>query len=130
MGSAGQGEVGDVGTTAVLPVGDRVVGLAVRGRLGAVRVGAAAVAGEQGQALPGRCGASGPAQVQRHAVMLVEHTQVVIGAVLGGEVEKVFDGQSGAGVGERDPGALFQLFEGAGGHDGDGEAVVGAEFPR
>ena len=124
MRPARQGEFIDICLSAATPVGDRVMNLTMRGRPVAVGVAAPAFKGEQGEALAGRCGAPGASQVQRDLAVIVKDTQVMIGAGLGGQVHQILHRQMRPGVGQRDPGALFELFDGAGGHDGDGESVV------
>ena len=56
--------------------------------------------------------------------MLVEHREVVVGTVGGGHLQQIHDGQLAAGVGECGPCALLQVGDGAGGHDGQRDAVV------
>ena len=76
--AAGQSLVIDVGLSAVGPIGGTVVDLAVIGRFGTAREGAAAVPGVQHDSLGSRRQPSATAEVERFCGVIVEHRQVVV----------------------------------------------------
>ena len=63
VGSAGQGQLVDVGVAAISPVAQRVMDLGAVGRDWAAGFGAAAVAGDEHDPLGGGGGASGAEEV-------------------------------------------------------------------
>src|ERR1700676_146833 len=78
VGTAGQGEFGDVGGSVVFGPAVDVVGLTPVARGGAARPGAAAVERMQNDALSGSGEAFGAATVERFAGVFVVDHQIVI----------------------------------------------------
>ena len=129
-GLAGQGHFVDVRVPAVREVAG-VVDFAPVERHRARRVSAAAIAGEQGQALGGGGAAFGPAEIEHLFGVVVEHRQIVAG--LPGHADQVADRDPVAAAGVRPPCGAFEFSEGGGGHDAGrdpGDPAGGAGFDR
>lgn len=125
MGSAGEGEVVDVGGAVVGPFVDVVDFAEVSGDF-AVGVGASAVCGVQHDPLIGARNPFGASQVQWSAIV-VENRQVVVG--VGCHADQIAQGKSGTGAGDRDTGSGFELGQRGGDYHGHRQSVMGAQFP-
>jgi len=110
VGAAAEGEVVDVGVSAVGPVPGGVVGLAAVTGHGAAGEGAAAVAFVQDDALIGAGDAFGSAQPQGSPGRLVEDAQVVVR--VGGHPDDIGHGYGGAGGGDADTGGVVEILQG------------------
>ncbi len=107
VGLAGQGHLVDVGVAAVGPIRGGVMDLAAVGADGAARFGAAAVAGDQHDALCRAGDAAGPEIVEGGSGGMVEHRQMVVGVRR--HPDDVFDGDLRTTASRTDPGARFQI---------------------
>ena len=116
-----------------------VVGFAVIAGLGAVRSGAAAVAGVADDALVGGGDAFGAAEIQRPVGVILEHRQVVNG--VGGHPDQVAHRQGGTAAGARGwrhrnrcvvnrVCGLVELAQCGGDDDGDRQPAVLTELAR
>ncbi|BBZ44214.1 hypothetical protein MPRM_14950 [Mycobacterium parmense] len=112
VGSAGEGEVVDVGGVAFGPVGD-VVDFAVVAADGAAGRGAAAILAVEHDSLGGGGQAFGV--VQRQGFAPVEDRQVVMG--MAGQADHVGHWQPRAAAGEAAPGGGFEFGQGGGDDD-------------
>lgn len=109
---AGQAHLVDVGVAALAPVGDRVVHLAAVRGYGAAGFRAAAVAQDDGEPLSGRRGPAGPEEVQHLARDVVEHPEIAVGIVLGGQPHQVLDRHGPTAAGAGGPGHGHQVLQG------------------
>ena len=100
--------------------------LAAVGAHGAAGFGAAAVAGDEHDALGGGGDASGTEEIQCLSGGLVEDRQPVVGVA--GQADDVADGHHGAAAGNSDPGTGFEVLQGGANDDRRGQSVVLAQF--